>query len=387
VESPAKLQKARKKRQSSKGNSKGKRSVKEIADAIVADAMGEGVKHTQRTARGKRGRKSKQRDITPEEAENFEIEPAVVHMADLCASSNTGKKSTREAKLQERDMAKAARKREDAQRAVQEIIENPQSPTEADAVQPPPAPIEQTEPVSASRHVPTLQLINGQLMVNEDSRVIDRHANAEATREPQEEQVEDELTRHVNSGSYLKREARGKWTEELNERFYDGLRMFGTDFEMISKMFPGRTRHKIKLKFVREERKDKERIKELLLKERMPVDLAAFEKMSNTTYKDPRELDREMAEDRKRLEEEQAREKESMDEVIRQRAAEAAAESAAAGGNSSAKENEFQDGEAAKKGYRRKKSSDVTTQKGRKSKAKTSKGLKPGGIVLEEAAF
>jgi transcription factor TFIIIB component B'' len=44
------------------------------------------------------------------------------------------------------------------------------------------------------------------------------------------------------------------WTEEETELFYRGLSMFGTDFEIISKMFPGKQRRHVKLKYNREER-------------------------------------------------------------------------------------------------------------------------------------
>jgi len=57
----------------------------------------------------------------------------------------------------------------------------------------------------------------------------------------------------VNSGSFAKRvQAPGNWTDDETEKFYRLLGMFGTDFETISRLFPGKNRRAIKLKFNKE---------------------------------------------------------------------------------------------------------------------------------------
>ena len=286
------------------------------------------------------GRRGRRRVPTPENAEIVEIAPGLVKMADLCKDLRTGKKSKRETALQELDWTEVVRKQRERKRAV------------AAGEMPPPETVdEMLERVGRERErdqemaqaVPKTIIVNGEIQLDQSSLQIDRHANAQAERAAEQMEVvdESELTRRVTAGSWLKREKTESWDEENTDLFYDGLRMFGTDFEMISKMFPGRTRRAIKLKFCKEEKLDMERIKETLLGGRIPVDMARFERLSNTIYKDPKELEREMAEDRKRLEEEQAKEKEAMDEALAQRAAEAAAEGAAVGNDSSTKENEF----------------------------------------------
>ena len=59
----------------------------------------------------------------------------------------------------------------------------------------------------------------------------------------------------VNSASFAKRvQGPGNWTDEETEKFYRLLSMFGTDFETISNLFPGKNRRAIKLKFNKEER-------------------------------------------------------------------------------------------------------------------------------------
>lgn len=42
------------------------------------------------------------------------------------------------------------------------------------------------------------------------------------------------------------------------------VRQFGTDFSMIQQLFPGRTRHQVKLKFKKEERQFPSRLSEAL---------------------------------------------------------------------------------------------------------------------------
>ncbi|CAN6467346.1 unnamed protein product [Victoria cruziana] len=66
----------------------------------------------------------------------------------------------------------------------------------------------------------------------------------------------DEPTRpKLNYHSYMKRTPSHRWSDADTELFYKALQQFGTDFEMIQKLFPGRTRHQVKLKYKKEERK------------------------------------------------------------------------------------------------------------------------------------
>jgi septal ring factor EnvC (AmiA/AmiB activator) len=193
--------------------------------------------------------------------------------------------------------------------------------------------------------------------------------------------------------------------EEATEQFYNGLRMFGTDFEMISKLFPGRTRRQIKLKFVKEEKRDKENIKQILLGEKLPVDIEELSKIRNTTFGDPRDLDREIEEDRKRIEEEQAREKERMEEEERKRQEEAAAEAAAAAAvaeseaeanDTSARENEGAEpgrerasnsnGRRKKPGSKSRKRAPLPTKAPVRTRRKRRNALDPAAPVSEVTA-
>ncbi len=353
-----------KKRKSVKA--RGKQRLEEAAATIVADAT-----NTSKKKKKGGGRPGRRRQLTPEGAEGVKIAPSVVKMADLCKDLRTGKKSKREIELQGMDLKEAERKQEERRILREGGQLDPPAPVEV--------PVDRLEGEDAylPQHghlVPQTRIRNGIIELDPDSLILDRHAHAAQNSVQLEIREENTLSRRVTSGTWLKREKKEVWNEEVTDRFYQGLRMFGTDFEMISKLFPGRSRRSIKLKFCKEEKLNNERIRETLLGPRESVDIARFSELTNTEYKDPKEFEMELREDRRNLEEQQAREKEAHDELVRQKEAEVAAEGAAAGGNSSAKENEAQGGEPlSTKGPR-----------GRKANAKTKHGRPKkvvGGVV------
>jgi len=340
-----------KKRKSAKA--KGKQRLGDATDATGRSKKGRGG-----------GRPGRRREPTPEDAETVKITPSLVKMADLCKDLRTGKKSKRETELQGMDAKELARKEEERKL----LREGGQLPTPAPADDVPDRLAESDAQAAQHGHlVPQTRIRNGIIEVDPDSLVLDRHAHAAQTAVEVEIREENTLTRRITSATWMKRERIESWNEEFTDRFYQGLRMFGTDFEMISKLFPGRTRRSIKLKFCKEEKLDKDKIKETLLGPREPVDMAKFSEMTNTEYKDPKEFERELQEDRRNLEEQQAREREAHDELVRQKGVEVAAESAAAGGGSSAKENEAQGDESGA----------VPPTKGKRGRKATGK-TKPG---------
>lgn len=312
---------------------KPKQSIQDAAAEVVEDAVQGSSKDPK-----KRGRT---RAVTPEGADKVTISPSTMKMVDLCMDSRIGRKSEREKDLEEFERAEFVRKK---QKELQELMGQAGSDrgsSETAEARSERLGRQREQEGSVANHVPNTVIVNGQIMIDEASLQIDRHAAADADRDAEQlEAIEEtDLTRKVNSASWLKRDKSGGWNELLTEKFYDGLRMFGTDFEMISKMFPGRTRHKIKLKFVKEEKINHDKIKATLLGEKIPVDLPELEKMAGLEFDDPKDLERDLEEDRKRLEEETLAEKQAMDDARREREEQIAAERAAAGGEESAKEN------------------------------------------------
>jgi transcription factor TFIIIB component B'' len=109
-----------------------------------------------------------------------------------------------------------------------------------------------------------MRIVDGQIVLDEESLRIDRHKR-DALEEENMEIVEENVhTRLVNSGTWSKREKGDRWEAEDTDRFYEALSMFGTDFEIISRLFPGRSRRQIKNKFNCEERKEPLRVTQAL---------------------------------------------------------------------------------------------------------------------------
>ena len=324
---------------------------------------------------GSCAKRKRQRSPTPEDAENVVIEEDTLRMEELCNERRTGRKSIRSEEIKVFEAAEAERRAVARARelAGEEALEPENQAGTAE--------IEQE---SGGRMLaPQTQIVNGEIVLIEDSTRIDRHALANAEREAEAVVVVEEnaLTTRINSHYNLKQTPKQRWTDEETEEFYNALRMFGTDFGIISKMFPTRSRRAVKLKYTHEERVNQARISETLHGERIPVNIEEFSEWTETTYADPAILHAEMETDRRALEEEQAKEKEAMEEARRQREAETAAEAAAVGEDTSAKENEEQEGGATKKAGRAVNRGESKAQKEKQRKGRRKKPTFGGGQV------
>lgn len=105
---------------------------------------------------------------------------------------------------------------------------------------------------------PEVQMVNGQIVLNTSSLVVQRNED-EPLDEDQVDINEDEIidgaNERISSRSFSTRVFQGKsWNEADTRSFYKGLYEFGTDFTMMSNIFPERSRRYLKLKFKREER-------------------------------------------------------------------------------------------------------------------------------------
>lgn len=265
--------------------------------------------------RRKRPRARPKREPTPEGAENIEIAPTSMKMSDLCKDLRTGKMSKREIELRNMELAEQERK----QKTQQDGGEAEQTPVKqnADAA---PSTAEQDEgnpdKSQGGQAGPVMRIVNGEIVLDTASLQVDRHADAERDMGELEDVVENSLTRKINQASYGKRSKTESWDEEMTDLFYRGLRMFGTDFMMISKMFPGRSRRQIKLKFNNEERRNSERIKDTLLGPSESVDIETYSEMTNTIYDDPKAIQQELDEEKKQIEDQHAKEKAVQEDLL-----------------------------------------------------------------------
>ncbi|KAK5116765.1 hypothetical protein LTR62_007439 [Meristemomyces frigidus] len=248
------------------------------------------------------------------------INPESVQMYDMTKKTKYGKVSERERKMAEIDWVEVKRKR------MEEVlrIENPPQCEEeaakekekgkgkgkrrgrpkasADAVETTggadstagnednednndrisPAPSSESDgPREAPATGVQFKLVNGQIVEDETSLQINRpESGLTGTAGALDGVIEEDndLTQRLHRFTYLndrKREPTARvphwraksdpWGEEDTERFYEELARWGTDFQLIAAMFPGKTRQMVKLKFNREEKLDVTRIGDALL--------------------------------------------------------------------------------------------------------------------------
>ncbi|KAK3716848.1 hypothetical protein LTR37_006198 [Vermiconidia calcicola] len=231
--------------------------------------------------------------------ELHEIDPNTVSMYELSRNrKNYGKTSDLEKQMGQIDWAEVARKNREKIEAlltnatadkpeettqpssdIRETTEGPNGTADKSPSAPPE--VGPTTPPPDASDLLTLDS-DGNIIYQEEGP-IDRQKEAEAaalTDEPAKRM--DAITNRVNRMTYVnqrRREAAERmdpnrikseaWNENLTDRFYSALQMFGTDFQIICKMFPPKTRKQIKAKFTREERLDPARVNAALMGKEM----------------------------------------------------------------------------------------------------------------------
>lgn len=286
-------------------------------------------------------RGGRKREPTPEGAEVQVIDPTSMKMSELTKDIRIGKKFSRHDEIEKRDAdrkAKLKARREDPDlSSSDDDRRRPKRRTRA--------PTEEAAPVDTSGAGPRMRLVDGQIVIDETSLNLDRHKIAAANAGIMEIVQEDEFTHITNSATYMKKEKNKFWGYEEEEKFYDGLRQFGTDFEMIALLFKDRSRRHIKLKFNKEERVNPGKITAALIKEKLPIDFDTYQKETGLEFIDTEAFHNELAEVDKKHAEEEALVDAERDETIRKK-------KAAIHGNGEEKENE---GHPVKKKTRSKK--------------------------------
>lgn len=180
-------------------------------------------------------------------------------------------------------------------------------------------------PAPAVTSGPQFRIVDGQIVVDQSSLVMDRHARAAAAQagEDMETIEENDFTRLITSNSFMnssKLKGPNIWSDAETELFYRGLRMFGTEFEMISKMFPGKQRRHIKLKFNREERHNPERIDAALIGVKtIKMDIDEYQAFTGTAYESVETIEEEQRKRHQGFEEERKRIALEQEEIMRKK--------------------------------------------------------------------
>jgi transcription factor TFIIIB component B'' len=142
---------------------------------------------------------------------------------------------------------------------------------------------------------------------------VDRHARAREEAGELLEVEENDFSHHTTSATYLRRNLKPQqWTDEETELFYQALSAFGTDFDTICRMFKGKTRKHIKLKFNREERLAPARINAALVGQKtVSIDMEQYQRATGQEYETAEAI---YAEQQRAEEEFEARQKALEDE-------------------------------------------------------------------------
>jgi transcription factor TFIIIB component B'' len=247
--------------------------------------------------------------------EAHEIDPEALSMYTITKQKRYGKTSEREKKMAEIDWDEVKRKRraeaegvlpEEAQQTDAQAKEGEAGGSTENAEGTPAADGQASATTRAVQGGLGFRVVNGEIVEDEETLQIDRRAQAQAEmamQAPVEE--ENDLTRFHNRTTYIndrKRDEKDRvpiwksksdpWTEDETDRFFDALRNWGTDFQIISQLFPGKTRAMIKKKFNREEKLDPTRINAALLgKDPVSMDLKGYASAANLDLADFNKFD------------------------------------------------------------------------------------------------
>lgn len=250
-------------------------------------------------------------------------------MSDLTRDLHIGKKFSRHDELRERERQSRLRAKLDRDSSVAEDTDTRSSTPLEDRSNrvksgtPGSAPSSGAAAAAGAPAGPQFRIVDGQIIVDQSSLVMDRHARAAAAQEDMETVEENDFTRLITSSSFMNTsKLRGPniWTDQETELFYRGLSMFGTEFQMISHMFPGKQRRHIKLKFNREERYNPARIDAALTGEKTTkMDIDEYKALTGAEFESVADIEAEHSEIRAGYEAERQRVADEQEEIMRKK--------------------------------------------------------------------
>ncbi|KAG5982741.1 hypothetical protein E4U55_001434 [Claviceps digitariae] len=313
---------------------------------------------------GSRSSSRRARSMTPDDAETQVVDLQKLKMSDLTKDLRIGKKFSRHDELRERERKARLKAKLEKESETPSEAGNGAALTNDKTSQSPGPDGSQSKtaktntsdgtstPAPAATAGPQFRIVDGQIVVDQDSLVMDRHARAAAAQagEDMETIEENDFTRLITSSSFMntsKLKGPNIWTEAETELFYRGLRMFGTEFEMISKMFPGKQRRHIKLKFNREERHNPKRIDAAVMGEKtIKMDLDEYRAFTGTDFEPVEDIEAEQRKIQEGYEAERQRVADEQAEIMRKKREELFADDDDGGGDPSRKKK----GKGKKKG-------------------------------------
>lgn len=115
---------------------------------------------------------------------------------------------------------------------------------------------------------PQVRIVGGEIVVDEETTVM---KTEEAGTDYALMDIVHDTGRHLTSHAFVKHSGSNRWTAEETKQFYDAVSMCGTDFSLISMLFPHKTREQIKGKYRIEERNNPKKM-EVFMRRRLKFD-------------------------------------------------------------------------------------------------------------------
>lgn len=125
--------------------------------------------------------------------------------------------------------------------------------------------------------VPRVRVVDGEIVVDDDAASEAAEVEDDASVSQTMDIVNESTGRHLTSHAFVKTIGNNRWKAQDTEHFYEALSMCGTDFALISLLFPNRSREQVKGKFKVEERQNPGRVA-MYLRNRKPLDVTRIEK-------------------------------------------------------------------------------------------------------------
>ncbi|KAL1748983.1 hypothetical protein HDZ31DRAFT_28633, partial [Schizophyllum fasciatum] len=265
-----------------------------------------------------RKRRKKVPSFDPDADPGDEIDPTTITMAELCEDTGQGRVSSRVVEVQDSWAAWKIRSREHRARLMarkeRKKLGKPED-EEAEAANPvkgapegdspaKEAPVDTQQTVvaptgdgdedsdddfygnlKASEYTTQIRLGAGaSIVIDEESTQVDRTADEDTS--GYTHVVEHDRTKFINSGTYTKKVRGSRWSAEETDLFYDALRQYGENYELIAIMLPGRDRKSCQNKFKAEDKKNPHLIN-AALKNSVPIDMQTLSRITGKDFSGP----------------------------------------------------------------------------------------------------
>ena len=142
------------------------------------------------------------------------------------------------------------------------------------------------EPEPEEAAVPVVQIINGEIVLQESSMVVEERGGSSMRRAGDEEEeyttvveeVADLTIVNADYTSFTNRTKPSLWTHDETKLFYEALRQVGTDFMLMAEFFKNRNRKQLKRKYQKELVSNPDLIdKALHPDQQKPLDMTVFD--------------------------------------------------------------------------------------------------------------